>query len=333
MSNASMFHGKTILITGGTGSWGQHLTRQLLLRQPKTVRIFSRNEFAQVTMERQFIDQRLQFYIGDVRDHDAVYEACCDVDYVFHLAALKHVPVCEFQPGEALKTNVTGTENVIKASIAQGVHKVIDVSTDKAVDPINFYGMTKAFGEKLMIRANTLSNDTRFVCIRGGNVLGTNGSVVPFFKQQIQSGTDVTVTSLAMTRFFLTISDAITLLLNAAEVSIGGETFVMKMPACSIQDLAEVLIDRLAIAPVRVREVGIRPGEKIHEVLVSASESPMTRRYGDQYYVILPNDASQELMDRYGHLEPVNFTKYQSNDALMTRHEIAELLVRGGMLP
>jgi UDP-N-acetylglucosamine 4,6-dehydratase len=168
-------------VTGGTGSWGQELVRKLLLEQPKEIRIFSRNEFTQVRMQRDFqFNPKLKFIIGDIRDLEALDEACRNVDYLFHLAALKHVPVCEEQPDEALKTNVKGTENVIRASIRNQVKKVIDVSTDKAVNPINFYGMTKALGEKLMIRANGLGTSTRFVCIRGGNVLGTNGSVVPF---------------------------------------------------------------------------------------------------------------------------------------------------------
>ena len=207
-----MYEGKTILVTGGTGSWGQELTKKLLAQSPKEIRIFSRNEFLQVNMKRLFDHhEALKFVIGDVRDYQSVNDAMQNVDYVFHLAALKHVPVCEFQPGEALKTNVSGTENIIRASISNRVKKVIDVSTDKAVEPVNFYGMTKSFGEKLMIRANDNSDSTRFVCIRGGNVLGTNGSVVPIFKKQILENKDVTLTSKAMTRFFLSVSEAIDL--------------------------------------------------------------------------------------------------------------------------
>src|SRR5579875_3086147 len=189
-----MFDGKICLITGGTGSWGQMLTRRLLLENPKEIRLFSRNEFRQVEMQRAFAGHgNINFVIGDVRDIKAVQEACKGVDYVFHLAALKHVPVCEKQPDEAIQTNIVGTQNIIRASIDNGVKKVIDVSTDKAVNPVNFYGMTKAIGEKLILHANELSQDTRFVCIRGGNVLGTNGSVVPFFKSQIAERQEVTL--------------------------------------------------------------------------------------------------------------------------------------------
>ncbi|MGG1551501.1 polysaccharide biosynthesis protein [Paenibacillus ferrarius] len=328
-----MFHNQTILITGGTGSWGQELTRSLLLEEPKEIRIFSRNEYAQVKMQRDFgFHPALTFLIGDVRDLQALEDACRDVDYVFHLAALKHVPICEAQPDEALKTNVQGTENVIRASIRSGVKKVIDVSTDKAVDPINFYGMTKALGEKLMVRANDLSQTTRFVCIRGGNVLGTNGSVVPFFKSRILQGEDIPLTHMEMTRFFLTLSEAIGLLLRAAKAAIGGETFVMKMNACGILDLAEVLMEQLSDRPFTVRDVGIRPGEKLHEVLISAHEVPFTYQYNETYYVILPANAAHTLTRHYSHLPKADFTQYASNDSLMTKSDILEMLQKGGFL-
>ena len=328
-----MYTNQTILITGGTGSWGQELTRSLLKDNPKEVRIFSRNEFAQVKMQQAFnFHPALTFVIGDVRDREAVDDACRNVDYVFHLAALKHVPICEAQPEEALKTNVKGTENIIRGSIRNQVKKVIDVSTDKAVDPINIYGMTKALGEKLMVRANELSSLTRFVCIRGGNVLGTNGSVVPFFKNRILQGEDIPLTHKDMTRFFLTLTEAICLLLSAAEVAIGGETFVMKMNACRIIDLAEVLIQQLSDYPRKVKDVGIRPGEKLHEVLISGYEIPLTYQYSDQYYVILPANAAPSLHRHYQHLPKLSLTQYASDDSLMTHGEILEMLQKGGFL-
>jgi len=327
-----MFKDQTILITGGTGSWGQYLTRKLLEQSPKEIRIFSRNEYAQVMMQRKFDDPRLRFIIGDVRDGRSVADACRGVDIVFHLAALKHVPICEMQPDEALKTNVMGMENVIRGSILHGVKKVIDVSTDKAVDPINFYGMTKAFGEKLTIRANEWSETTRFVCIRGGNVLGTNGSVVPFFRKRIEEGEDLPLTSQKMTRFFLTISEAIDLLLKAAQVAVGGEIFVMKMKSCRILDLIRVLEKRLAKNPVKVREIGVRPGEKLHEVLVSGYESEHTYHYDDHYYVIIPAPPQPRLVERYGHLPRVRFRQYDSSSVLVSLDEIEKMLERGGML-
>ncbi|TWE00956.1 polysaccharide biosynthesis protein [Neobacillus bataviensis] len=328
-----MFENKKILITGGSGSWGNELTKQLLLKNPEEIRIFSRNEFNQVTMQRKFNNHpSLKFIIGDVRDYAALEKACEGIDYLFHLAALKHVPICEYQPEEAMKTNVTGTENVIKASIANKVKKVIDVSTDKAVEPINFYGMTKSLGEKLMLKANGESNHTEFVCIRGGNVLGTNGSVVPLFKKMIEDGDDITITLKEMTRYFLTVGEAIELLLKATEETIGGEIYVMKMKACKILDLAEVMIEELATKPVTIKEIGIRPGEKLHEVLVAAHETPFTLQYDSQYYVILPSNPSQNLINKYKRYEKVNFTRYQSNDLLMPKTEIAEMLRLGGFI-
>lgn len=324
-----MFENKTILLTGGTGSWGQELTRSLLEINPKEIRIFSRNEFTQVELKRKFNHSSLKFIIGDVRDFEAVYEACQNVDYVFHLAALKHVPICEHQPSEALKTNILGTQNVIKASIMQGVEKVIDVSTDKAVDPINFYGMTKAIGEKLIVKANDLCEKTRFVCIRGGNVLGTNGSVVPLFKQQIVQGKEITLTDIEMTRFFLTVPEAIELLLKATAVAIGGETFVMKMPACKIIDLIQVLKNVLGGLHLPIKDIGIRPGEKLHEVLISQSESPNSYHYDEQYYVILPSHPSESLLSHYNHMPKVSFSYFQSDQNLMTYQEIELLLKKG----
>ncbi|MDA7025255.1 polysaccharide biosynthesis protein [Bacillus sp. CLL-7-23] len=328
-----MFKNTRILLTGGTGSWGTELTKKLLLYKPKEIRIFSRNEFKQIKMERTFNNHpSLKFVIGDVRDYSSLEDACQDVDYIFHLAALKHVPICEDQPEEALKTNVTGTQNVIRAALENRVKKVIDVSTDKAADPVNFYGLTKALGERLMIRANDYSEQTDFVCIRGGNVLGTNGSVVPFFKDLILNGKDLTLTSKDMTRFFLTVSEAIDLLLKASQEAKGGEIFVMKMKACNILDLAEVLINELASHPVGIKEIGIRPGEKLHEVLVSNHEAPFTYLYDSQHYVVLPSHPSENLVKHYKKFAKADFQKYQSNNQLMSKFEIADMLKEGGFI-
>ena len=198
-----MYKNSTILVTGSTGSWGHELVMQLLKHDTKKIIIYSRNESAQVAMKRAFEDQRLSFCIGEVRDKEALSRACRGVDYLFHLAALKHVPVCEDQPYEALKTNVLGTQNVTEAAIENGVKKVINISTDKATNPSNFYGMTKSIGEKLIIYANLLKTPTRFVCIRGGDVLGTNGSVIHLLEQQIRETGQIGLTHKDMTRFFL----------------------------------------------------------------------------------------------------------------------------------
>ena len=186
--NSSIFDNARILITGGTGSWGQTLTRLMLENHnPKEIIIFSRGELQQVLMQRKFKNPKIKYIIGDVRDYEAVKFATKNVDYIFHMAALKHVPICEDQPQEAIKTNVIGTTNIVNAAIENRVKKVIDVSTDKAVEPLNLYGMTKAVGEKLIIQANDLTDHTRFVCVRGGNVMGSNGSVIPYFIEQIRN--------------------------------------------------------------------------------------------------------------------------------------------------
>ncbi|MBB6024252.1 FlaA1/EpsC-like NDP-sugar epimerase [Paenibacillus sp. JGP012] len=328
-----MIKGQTILVTGGTGSWGQKLTEVLLEQDPAEIRLLSRNEYAQIAMQREFNhDPRLRFVIGDIRDYPAVEDACKGVDVLFHLAALKHVPVCEDQPDEAFKTNVIGTQNIIRAAIRMKVPKVIDVSTDKAVDPINVYGMTKALGEKMMIRANWLSEKSRFVCIRGGNVLGTSGSVVPLFRRQIDEGKSLTITDEGMTRFFLTRTEAIHLLLKAAEAAVGGETFVMKMKACNMTELASVMLEQAGRPSGDYKVTGIRPGEKLHEVLISPFEAPRTRKYDAQYYVILPEHPDQGLTNHYDHLPRVKFDQYRSDSEMMNKPAIAAFLRAGGYI-
>lgn len=327
-----MFENKRILVTGGTGSWGHELIAQMLPQQPQEIIIYSRNESSQVAMSRQFEDERLSFCIGDIRDKEALTRACRDVNYIFHLAALKHVPVCEDQPYEALKTNVIGTQNVIEAAIENDVEKVIYISTDKAANPSNFYGMTKAIAEKLIVYANLLRSKTRFVTVRGGNVLGTNGSVVHLFKDQIRQKGQVSITDFNMTRFFLTLRDAVTLLFKASVESVGGEIFVMTMPTCRIVDLAEVLIEDAGVLNVKLVERGIRPGEKIHEILMSDYESLSTVIYDEQYLVILPTLNIPELKDRYSQYPPVSFSSFSSIDNLMSKEEIRHILRRGGFL-
>lgn len=327
-----MFHNKTILITGGTGSWGHELVKQLLDKKPKEIRIFSRNEFSQVEMKRKFDNNLLTFIIGDIKEKEELTKACTDVDYIFHLAALKHVPVCEAQPLEALKTNVVGTQNVIDAGLVNRVKTVVYISTDKAASPSNFYGMTKSIGEKLIIHANTLSADTKFVCVRGGNVLGTNGSVIHVFKDQIMQKNQVGITDNNMTRFFLTLEDAINLLFKATYESKGGEIFVMKMPTCKIVDLAQVLIESMGKKDVEFVQLGIRPGEKIHEILFSEYESQYTVYFDNDYYVILPTIEIPELKAHYANYQVVNMKDYHSNQSLMTKEEIRSLLIKGGFI-
>lgn len=328
-----MFNNQTILVTGGTGSWGHELVRQLLTYNPKEVRIFSRNESAQFSMKQEFDNnQKLNFIIGDIREKDALIDASQEADYIFHLAALKHVPVCEDQPIEALKTNVIGTQNVIDAAISCNVKRVVYISTDKASNPSNFYGLSKAMGERLIIHANTLNSNTKFVCIRGGNVLGTNGSVIHVFKKQIQEKQKVGITDLNMTRFFLTVQDAIKLVFKATFESLGGEIFVMKMPACKIIDLAHVLIEASNKENVEIEILGIRPGEKINELLLSSYESQTTIAYDDEYFVILPSIHIPGLKKHYSNYKPANLDSYHSGTNLISREEIREMLLKGGFI-
>ena len=324
---------KRILITGGTGSWGHELVKQLLPKEPKEIIILSRNEASQVAMQRQFdYNPKLTFMIGDIRDKDSLMRATEGVDYIYHLAALKHVPICELQPYEALKSNIQGTQNVIETAIHHKVTKVIYISTDKAANPSNLYGMTKAIGEKLIIHANLLSKHTRFVCVRGGNVLGTNGSVIHVFKSQIQNKGQVGITDFEMTRFFLTLEEAISLLFKATYESVGGEIFVMKMPTCKITDLAQVLIDASGKKEVKMVELGKRPGEKLHEILLSEYESATTVYFDNEYFVILPTIDIEGLNQHYASYEKVELESYSSEKDLMTKEEIHQMLVEGGFL-
>ncbi|HWJ78413.1 MAG TPA: polysaccharide biosynthesis protein [Niallia sp.] len=328
-----MFTDKVILITGGTGSWGHELVKQLLREDVKEIRIYSRNESNQFSMKQEFDNHpKLHFIIGDIKEKECLIEACKNVDYVFHLAALKHVPVCEDQPLEAIKTNAIGTQNVIEAAIACNVHKVVYISTDKASDPSNIYGLSKAMGEKLIIHANTLQSNTKFVCIRGGNVLGTNGSVIHVFRKQIKEKQTVGITDLNMTRFFLTVQDAIKLVFKATYESFGGETFVMQMPTCKITDLAEVLIEHSNVKNVKMEILGIRPGEKVHELLLSKHESANTVVYDNEYFVILPSIPIKGLREHYAKYKPVNMEEYNSSTGLISKEEIKEMLVKGGLL-
>jgi len=314
------FKDRRIFISGGTGSWGNELTKQLLNLGVKEICIYSRGEFAQFTMKQKFNDDRLRFIIGDVRDLNQLNYAMKGVDIVVHLAAMKHIPVCELYPSETIKTNIHGVENIISAAITQGVKKVINVSSDKATYPLNVYGMTKAIGEKLIVNANKLS-DTQFVCVRGGNVLGSNGSVVPVFIDSIKKEKMIKITDKRMTRFFLSLPEAIKLLLVAADTTIIGGIFVMKMPSCKITDLARVLIHEFAPNEhVHIEETGIRPGEKIHETLVNPSETMLTYEYNENYYVIAPNSVN---------LPKIGIKEYTSNDKLLDDKDIRELLIKG----
>ena len=277
--------GKTILVTGGTGSFGKAFIATVLKNyNPHAIRIYSRDELKQFHLREEFPDDRLRFFIGDVRDKDRLIKASRQADIIIHAAAMKQVPACEYNPFEAVKTNILGATNVIEAALANGVPRTLALSTDKAVNPVNLYGATKLCSDKIFIHANVYSGDraSRFSLIRYGNVLGSRGSVIPLFHRQKKNGF-VTVTDKRMTRFWLTLDQAVELVLKSLETMRGGEIFIPEIPSMCITDLAEV------IAPgCEQRQTGIRPGEKLHEVLINEDEGRRTVR-SDNFFVVLPD--------------------------------------------
>jgi UDP-N-acetylglucosamine 4,6-dehydratase len=287
-----MFDGQIVLITGGTGSFGRKFT-EILLRdhRPKKLIVFSRDELKQHEMQRLYPeteDSPLRFFIGDVRDKERLQRAFHGVDIVVHAAALKQVPACEYNPNEAILTNVIGGKNVIDAAIDRGVKKVLALSTDKAVNPVNLYGATKLCAEKLFVQGNAYSgiSGTRFSCVRYGNVVGSRGSVIPLFQEQRAHG-KITVTDPRMTRFWITLEQGVQFVIHCLERMKGGEVFVPKIPSMNIMDLAR------AIAPeCTIDHVGIRPGEKLHEVLISEDEARNTVEVDDMFVVLQPYHAS-----------------------------------------
>lgn len=282
-----MFDGKSILITGGTGSFGKQYTKTILkLYRPKRVVIFSRDELKQFEMSQVFVNPALRFFIGDVRDVERLRQAMEGIDFVIHTAALKQVPAAEYNPMECIKTNIYGAENVIRSALDNDVDRVIALSTDKAANPINLYGTTKLASDKLFVAANNIvgKRRTRFSIVRYGNVVGSRGSVVPFFKQLLSDGaTELPITHPDMTRFWITLQQGVDFVLKNFERMQGGEIFVPKIPSMRIMDLAE------SLAPgMEKKIVGIRPGEKLHEVMCPADDSHLTLEFND-HFVIRPS--------------------------------------------
>ena len=275
---------KVILVTGGTGSFGRKFTKTVLSRfTPRKLIVFSRDELKQSEMHREFPEKNIRYFIGDVRDLDRLRRAMRGVDIVVHAAAMKQVPACEYNPFEAVKTNVLGGANVIEAAIDAGVKKVLAISTDKAVSPVNLYGATKLCAEKLFVQGNSYSGEggTRFSCARYGNVVGSRGSVIPLFMEQRSTGV-ITVTDKRMTRFWITLDQGVDFVIQSIEAMEGGEIFVPKIPSMHILELVK------AIAPdCEIKYTGIRPGEKVHEVLVSEDESQGALEH-DTFYLIPP---------------------------------------------
>jgi UDP-N-acetylglucosamine 4,6-dehydratase (inverting) len=314
-----MFEGSTILLTGGTGSFGQAFTRMVLdTCKPKSIRIFSRGEALQLDMNNKFNDQRLRFLIGDVRDRERVKRATVGVDIVVNAAALKQVPTSEYNPIEAVRTNIDGSVNIIDAAIDCGVKKVISISSDKAANPANLYGATKLVMERLMTQANVYGN-TKFSCVRHGNVVGSRGSIVSLLPNMIKAGL-VTITDESMTRFWITLERASTLLLNSISIMKGGEIFIPKIPSMSLKDL----IDELAPG-VKRKVIGIRPGEKIHEILITDNEARHTQEF-DEYYIIEPEFTFWTSNGGVGKTLPEGFSYTSLNNKWwLTKEEVGRL--------
>lgn len=326
-----LFENKTILVTGGTGSIGSEIVRQLLKENPKAIRIFSRGEEKQFYMQRELRDHtNVRFLIGDVRDYRRVEYACKDVDIIFHAAAMKHVPASEYNPMEAVKTNVIGTQNVIEAAITNNVEKFVSVSTDKVVSPTNTMGATKLLSEKIVMAANQYkgTTETKFSCVRFGNVMGSSGSVIPLFCKQIENNEDITLTDSEMTRFMMSIPQAASLVLSAAKNSMYGETYVLKMPAIKILDLAEALITEFNRTHKesytgKIKVIGPRPGEKLYEELMTNDEIERSFE-NNEMYIIPPIYYSENA---YTHLEHIKITSYSSDDTtLMTQKEFLDVV-------
>lgn len=283
-----MFSSKVLLITGGTGSFGNAVSRRILDSDIAEMRIFSRDEKKQDDMRKQFADARLKFYVGDVRDYSSILGAARGADYIFHAAALKQVPSCEFHPLEAVKTNVLGTENVLEAAISSGVERVVCLSTDKAVYPINAMGISKAMMEKVMVAKSRGSESTVICGTRYGNVMASRGSVIPLFIGQIRAGRPITVTDPLMTRFMMTMSQAVDLVLYAFKNGTPGDIFVQKAPAATIETLARALVELMGVPHHEIQVIGTRHGEKLYEALLSREERVAARDLG-AYYRIPPD--------------------------------------------
>ena len=284
----SIFKNKTLLITGGTGSFGNAVLDRFIDSDLEEIRIFSRDENKQDIMRKHYNCSKLKFYIGDVRDYSSVLTAVRGSDFIFHAAALKQVPSCEFYPLEAVKTNVMGTENVLEASLQCGVKNVVCLSTDKAVYPINAMGTSKAMMEKVVVAKSRLSSSTIITATRYGNVMASRGSVIPLFVDQIRAGQEITITDPSMTRFMMTLNDAVDLVLFAFENANPGEIFVQKAPAATIATLAKSLISLLKVPNHKIEEIGTRHGEKLFEVLLSREEMISAEDMGN-YYRVLPD--------------------------------------------
>jgi len=333
----NFYNNKKVLVTGGVGSIGSNLVRKLLTLNPATIRVFDNNETGLFDLEQELRTNKIRTLLGDIRDQDRLKMAMDGIDIVFHTSALKHVPLCEYNPFDAVKTNVLGTQNVLEAAIANEVEKVINVSTDKAVSPTNVMGATKLLSERLTISANYYSGNKRtvFSSVRFGNVLNSRGSVIPLFKKQIKEGGPVTVTDNQMTRFFMEISSACNLILSAGEIAKGREIFILKMPALRISDLAEAMIEEFApragsrVKSIPLKIIGKRVGEKLYEDLMAEEEAE--RAYeNDDMFLIIPQTLPYEdpldpsIMKGFKKTKSKNFSS--QNAPLVGKDELMKIL-------
>jgi len=331
----SQFQNRTLLITGGTGSFGNAVLNRFLSTDIKEIRIFSRDEKKQDDMRHDFqvrmpeVAEKIKFYIGDVRDLQSVKNAMHDVDFIFHAAALKQVPSCEFFPIEAVKTNVLGTENVLTAAIEEGVHSVICLSTDKAAYPVNAMGTSKAMMEKVVVAKARTTSTTKISCTRYGNVMCSRGSVIPLWIDQIRSGAPITITEPSMTRFIMSLEEAVELVLFAFEHGTSGDIFVQKAPACTIQTLAEAVCSLFNADKEKIKYIGIRHGEKMYETLLTNEECASAIDMGDFYCV--PCDKRGLNYDKYfieGDTRRNTLTEFGSNNTrLLSVEEVKDKLL------
>jgi UDP-N-acetylglucosamine 4,6-dehydratase len=327
-----MFNDKNILITGGTGSFGKKYTEILLAKyKPNKIIIFSRDELKQYEMAQDFNDPCMRYFIGDVRDADRLKKATRGVDFIIHAAALKHVPIAEYNPMECIKTNINGAQNVIDAAIENKVEKVIALSTDKAANPVNLYGATKLASDKLFVAANNLVGDqnTSFSVVRYGNVVGSRGSVVPFFQKILRNGAvKLPITDIKMTRFFITLGDGVNFVLKNFHRMQGGEIFIPKIPSMKIVDMATTIAPNL---PHDI--IGIRPGEKLHEIMCPADDSHLTLEF-DDHYVIEPTiqfsgirDFTKNLLGERGTKVNQGFEYNSNNNKIwLTQDELKDMI-------
>lgn len=338
------YNDKSILIIGGTGTIGTKMVVELLKENPKVIRIFSRDEYKQFVMEKHMnleSKEKLRFLIGDVRDYDRIKRAMKDIDIVFNLAAMKHVPSCEYNPDEAIKTNVIGMENVIRAARNLDVEVVVFASTDKAISPTNTYGATKLLAERLVQSANYNSGSgrTKFITVRFGNVMGSRGSVIPLFKNQIMENRKITITDPEMSRFMMTLSQAALLTMKSVEFAKGGEIFVLKMPVMRLKDLAEVVVEEMCNkhiidkSEIRMDIIGLRPGEKMYEELMTEEESRYAYDMGDMYMVLPAHTGVENYKEKYEIMKNANTGIYISTDKEpLSKEESRKLIIEEGLI-